>query len=309
MRSQPPLVTVLTPTYNRAHTLPRLYESLVAQTFRDFEWVVVDDGSHDDTESLVESWIEDGGLEIRYQRQSNLGQFAAVNCGLELAQGEFTTIVDSDDRLLPEALATLIDRWSEVPEENRRGFSGVVGLCAYVDGRIVGDPFPTDPLDCDPVELVYIHRITGDKHSLLRTDVLREFPFPADGTWAYVTPQLVWNRMALKYRERHVNEVVKVVEYQAGGLSDRSLELSVRSPRYIRQFFLEEAKLPHAIPRRRRLRSHANYMRFSFHGRVGLRRQLAEAPSKLVWIAILPLGFALCVRDRRRFRGVASPNP
>jgi glycosyltransferase involved in cell wall biosynthesis len=294
-----PLITVLTPTYNRAHLLGRVYESLLAQTFPRFEWIIVDDGSQDDTEMLVKSWIDEGTLQILYRRQANLGQYAAVNRGVELARGEFTTTVDSDDWLVPDALERLLAHWRAIPEHEQQNFSGIVGLCAYEDGRIVGDPFPSDPLDCDPAELAYVHGVAGDKHSLLRTAVLREFPFPFEG--AYVSPGLVWNRMALKYRERHVNQVAKIVEYQSEGLTDDSLKLQIRTPLPMRQFFLEELRLPHRLPLRRRLRSYANYTRFSLHARLGVRVQAKEAPSTATWGLIAPLGTLLYIRDRLRF--------
>jgi glycosyltransferase involved in cell wall biosynthesis len=294
-----PLITVLTPTYNRAHLLGRVYESLRAQTFPRFEWIIVDDGSQDDTETLVKSWIDKGELEILYRQQAKIGKLAAVNRGVELARGEFTTTVDSDDWLMPDALERLLAHWRAIPDTEKQAFSGIVGLCAYEDGRIVGDPFPSDPLDCDPAELTYVYGVTGDKHSLLRTAVLREFPFPFEG--ASDPPGLVWNRMALKYRERHVNEVVKFVEYQPGGLTDDSLKLQIREPLPMRQFFLEELRLPHRLSLGRRLRSYANYTRFSLHARVGVREQAREAPSTAAWVLIAPLGTLLYIRDRLRF--------
>jgi glycosyltransferase involved in cell wall biosynthesis len=294
-----PLISVLTTTYNRAHLLGRVYESLIVQTLPRFEWIIVDDGSIDDTETLVRSWIDNGRIEIRYRQQPNRGKFAAVNRAVELARGEYTMTVDSDDWLVPDALERLLTHWRTIPEAEQRGFSGVVGLCAYEDGQIVGDPFPSDPLDCDPAELTYRYGVAGDKHSLLRTEVLREFPFPFEG--ASDPPGLVWNRMALKYRERHVNEVVKIVEYQPGGLTDEALKAQIRAPLPMRQFFLEELRLPHRLSPRRRLRSYANYTRFSFHARLGLKTQAREAPSAAAWILMAPLGTLLYIRDRLRF--------
>jgi glycosyltransferase involved in cell wall biosynthesis len=293
-----PLISVLTPTYNRAHLLGRVYESLVVQTFPRFEWIIVDDGSVDHTERLVRSWIDKGAIEIRYRQQAHHGKFAAVNRGVELARGEYATTVDSDDWLVPDALERLLAHWRTIPEAEQQDFSGVVGLCAYEDGQIVGDPFPSDPLDCDPAELTYLYGVVGDKHSLLRTEVLREFPFPFEG--ASDPPGLVWNRMALKYRERHVNEVVKIVEYQPGGLTDDSLKVQIRAPLPMRQFFLEELRLPHRLSLRRRLRSYANYTRFSFHARLGLLKQAREVPSAAIWTLIAPLGTLLYIRDRLR---------
>ncbi|MDQ3671858.1 MAG: glycosyltransferase family 2 protein [Actinomycetota bacterium] len=295
-----PGITVLTPTYNRAHTLPRLHESLRAQSFSDFEWLIVDDGSEDDTETLVQSWIAAGDLEIRYQRQPNSGKHVAVNRGAELARAAYTTIVDSDDWLVSNSLERMLACWDGIEPERRPAFSGVVGLCAYENGRIIGDSYPTDPLDCDPVELSYLYRVTGDKHGTLRTDVLREFPFPFEESRGYVAESLVWNRMALRYVERHVNEVFLVKEYQEGGLTSRALELMIRAAPANRQFFLEEVRLPHKLARSKRVRSFANYIRFSFHSRAGLRSQLGAAPSKVAWAGLLPLGFGLYLRDRLR---------
>jgi glycosyltransferase involved in cell wall biosynthesis len=297
-----PLVTVLTPTYNRAHTLPRLYESLVAQSFRDFEWLIVDDGSEDNTGVLVRSWLETGEMEIRLHRQSNHGMHFAVNRGVEMARGEFIALVGSDDWFVPEAFERMVRHWNDIPVSEQARFAGVVGLCATEDGRIIGDRFPADVFDSDPVELHYVHGVSGDKQGMLRRDVWQEFPFPYEDLHGLVPDALVWNRMAQKYRERYVNEVYLVKGYEAGGLTSRTLELQVRAAPASRQFFLEEAMLPHTLRRSRRIRALANYARFSFHSRISLRGQLNDAPSRAAWLMLLPLGFGLYLRDRWRLR-------
>jgi hypothetical protein len=294
-----PKISVVTPTYNRAYVLGRVYESLVSQSFDDFEWIVVDDGSTDGTEELVRAWAAEGKLDIHFRWQENTGQYAAVNRGVEIARGEYITLLDSDDWFLPDTLEALLEMWYSIPESERPGFSGAVGLCAYEDGRIVGDRYPEDPLDCDQAELYYLHGVQGDKHSLLRTEVLKAYPFPYEGE--VVWPGIVWNRMALKYRERHVNRVVKILDYQETGLSNRALEIQVGSPLPMKQYYLEELRLPHRLPLERRLRTTANYSRWSFHCGIGLGKQLTDAPSKLGWAALLPLGFAVYLNDRRRF--------
>lgn len=304
-----PTITVLTPTFNRAHTLPRLYESLVAQSFRDFEWLIVDDGSDDETESLVRGWMAAGDVEIEYRRQpTNRGMHVAVNQGVQAARGTFVSLVGSDDWWVDNALERLVHHWNAIPEAERPRFSGVIGLCMYEDGRLVGDRYPSDPLDCDPVELHYLYRVSGDKQGMLRRDVWRDFPFPFEDLRGYIQDALVWNRMALKYVERHVNEVYLVKHYSAGGLSDRMLELMIQAAPATRQFFLEEAKLPHKLTRRQRTRSNANYIRFSIHSRTGLRRQVREAPSRGAWAVLWPLGAALFLRDRWRMRALARRN-
>jgi glycosyltransferase involved in cell wall biosynthesis len=302
--SQAPTVSVITATFNRAYVLGRVYESLVAQTFTDLEWIVVDDGSSDDTEALVRGWIAEGKLDIRYRYQENTGQYAAVNRGVEMARGTYITLLDSDDWFLPDTIEALLDIWYSIPESERDGFSGAVGLCAYEDGRIVGDRYPSDPLDCDQAELFYIHGVLGDKHSILRADVLKAYPFPFEGE--VVWPGIVWNRMALKYKERHVNRVVKILDYQETGLSYRALQLQVGSPLPMKQYYLEELQLPHRLPLRRRLRTTANYSRWSLHCGIGLREQAAAAPSKVAWLALFPVGLAVYLNDRRRFPEAAA---
>jgi glycosyltransferase involved in cell wall biosynthesis len=303
------LVTVLTPAYNRAHTLARLYESLLAQTHRGFELLVIDDGSNDGTADLVADWIRAGEIDVRTYRQPNRGKHVAVNRGVELARGTFTTIVDSDDWFVPNALERLLLHWYTIPEDDRASFSGVVGLCAFANGRVVGDRYPIDPLDCDPIELTYVHGVTGDKQSLLRTDVLREFPFPFEELSGWVPEGIVINRMALEYRERHVNEIVVVKEYKPDGISDRALELLVRAAPATRQFNLELARCPRPISARARLRAHANFARFSYHAGFGPWAQFRTAPSRVAWLFLSPVALGLYLRDRRQLRTTASMQP
>jgi glycosyltransferase involved in cell wall biosynthesis len=305
MKRASPNVSVVTATYDRAGTLARLYESLVNQTYADFEWIVVDDGSEDATESIVRAWMADEAVDIVYVRQPNRGKHVAVNRGVERARGELTTVIDSDDRYLPGALEVLTRRWYEIPLHDRPRFAGVRALCAFENGEIVGDEYPVDPLDCDAAELTHVHGVAGDKPILLRTEVLREFPFPFEHV-GYVTEALVWHRIALRYLERHVNEVVVIVEYRDDGLSARANELLVRGAPASRQYFLEEAQIPHRVSLRRRVRAHANYVRYSLHAATGLRQQLREAPSKGAWLGLAPLGVGLYLRDKRRFASRAE---
>ena len=106
--------TIFTPTYNRAHTLPRVYESLLAQTFRDFEWLIVDDGSSDDTRELIGTWRQDGKISIQYHYQENQGKHFAHNLALQHARGNLFTVLDSDDECLPGALDLFASQWDEI---------------------------------------------------------------------------------------------------------------------------------------------------------------------------------------------------
>jgi glycosyltransferase involved in cell wall biosynthesis len=171
-----PTISVFVPTYNRAHLLGRVFASLKAQSFKDFEWVIVDDGSRDNTAELVEGWQQTAPFTIQYLRKTNGGKHTAINPGVDMARGEFMVILDSDDWLAPNALERMLELWNAIPDKTH--YSGVVGLCAHPDGRVIGDRFPQDTFDSNAVELTHTHQIHGDKISLSRLDVMRAFPIP-----------------------------------------------------------------------------------------------------------------------------------
>src|SRR5215469_2073716 len=205
-----PLFTIFTPTYNRAHTLHRAFESLSAQTLRDFEWIVIDDGSTDGTEALVASWIKSANFPMRYLRQDNSGKHIAHNRALEAARGKFFSCLDSDDALPPDSLEKLARIWEAIPERERAGFCGVDGLCRDQHGDIVGDKYPRDPLDADMRERKYIYGPRGEKWGVVRTDVARLYPFPQVAIGKYLPEGIVWLDMAKRFKPRAVNEVVRI---------------------------------------------------------------------------------------------------
>jgi glycosyltransferase involved in cell wall biosynthesis len=299
--TDPPTVSVVTPAYNAAETLPKVAEGLRSQTWRAFEWVVVDDGSTDGTAELVERWLREGDLDIRYLHQENRGKHVAMNRGIERARGEYTVVLDADVLLPPTTFERMLATWETIPEGERAGFSAVVGQAADTSGRLLGAELPSEPYDSDYVQMTYVLGLGGDRMPMHRTAALREFPFPFEELRGLVTEAIVANRMARKYRERYVNEVWAITDYLPGGLSDRALELQIRAAAATALFFLEETQLPQALPWKRRLRSYGNFARFSFHAGHGLRRQLREAPSKLRWLALAPVGYGFYRRDRRRF--------
>jgi Glycosyl transferase family 2 len=299
----PPTITVFVPTYNRAHLLGRVLESLNAQTFKDFEWVIVDNASSDNTEELVLSWQQNSAYEIRYKRKTFGGKHTSINVGAQMAQGEFFVMLDSDDWLVPTALERMLELWHAIPNQER--FSGVVGLCANPDGSIVGDRFPSDPLDSNAVELNHTLKVQGDKMSLTRTAVMCEYPFPFQESHGLVTESLVWNRMAQRYQERYVNEVFAIKDYQPDGLSDRALEMQIRMPAAARLYYLELWQVRQRIDTKERLKALANYMRFSMHAGMTIPATVQEARNLLA-IALLPVALLLFFRDRRRFGRIAT---
>ena len=212
-----PLFTVFTPTYNRAHTLHRVYESLQQQTFRNFEWLIVDDGSSDNTQALVKDWQSQSNFfPIRYVWQPNQHKKAAFNHGVRIAAGELFLPADADDTFSSFALERFAWHWSQISEIERVKFSGVCGLCVNEDGELIGDRFPGDwGIDSSSLEMNYRYRVAGEKWGFCRTDLLRVYPFP-DHLDGHVHEGVVWMEVAKCHQIRFVNEVVRTYHQDAG---------------------------------------------------------------------------------------------
>jgi glycosyltransferase involved in cell wall biosynthesis len=291
--------TVFTPTFNRSELLARVYDSLRAQTFRDFEWLIVDDGSTDDTAGRVRAWQQDEPFPIRYFRQENQGKHRAYNRAIERANGELFTVLDSDDTIVPTALERLLHHWRSIPPGDRRQFSGVTCLCADPQGNVVGRPFPRDVLDCRHYEAEARFRAIGEKWGFHRTAILREFPFPEIAGERLCPDALVWNRIATKYHVRHVNEALRVYHPLANGLAAAWTPGLIRSPRLARLFYQEYLGLD--VPLWWKCRRAVNYVRYSLHA--GVRpAEIGSAAPALAAVAALP-GWALYLSDRLRRAG------
>lgn len=215
-----PFFTVFTPTYNRAHTLRTTYESLLRQTFRDFEWIVVDDGSEDHTRELIQEWCKEAWFPIRYFHQQHMHKKVAFNRACREAAGYLLADLDSDDEFLDNTLQVFYDVWHGIPADQREFFIGVTGLCVYEDGQVVGDLFPRDLVDATVLDMNYYRwRVKGDKSGCMRVDVLRRFPFPED-VEGFVPESIVWDSIARAgYLTRFVNIPVLKVNRTPNSLS------------------------------------------------------------------------------------------
>lgn len=253
--------TVFTPTYNRAHLLPRLYESLKRQTFNNFEWVIVDDGSNDGTEALISGYIrENNSFPIIYERVENGGKPKAVNLGVTLSGGEMFVILDSDDRLTDDSLE-ITDRVEKtIPQEKKREFAGVCGLKGYESGDTIGKSFEGGKyLDCTNLERIK-NGILGDKSEAFYTDVIKSYPFPIFEGEKFITESVILDRMAhdgLKFR--YFNSVTMICEYRSDGLSEQGKALFVNNPRGYGLYLNECGKFGrHGA--KERIRSFASYV-------------------------------------------------
>ena len=290
-------ITIFTPAYNRAGLLPRVYESLCKQTFKDFEWVVVDDGSTDGTKDLFypNENVNDNPerrteFPIRYFFQENGGKHRAINRGVQEAQGELFFIVDSDDWLPDNALEIVAEQYKHIQHDG--SFAGVVGLDAFSDGKIVATGHSYDVLECTEIEFRNKYHVNGDMKEVFRTDVLREIPFPEFEGEKFCPEDLVWHRIAKKYKFRYFNQVIYNVEYQPTGLSARLRKLRMESPVAAVIHYAEYNEFD--LPIKQKIKNAINYYRFYYclHN-----SKDCETTIEKKWFWTKPLGWLMHIRD------------
>lgn len=292
-KARTPYVTVFTPAYNRAAYLGLLYESLCKQDFADFEWVVVDDGSTDDTRETVARFVVEGEIAVHYHHQENAGKHVAINKGVELAQGELFFIVDSDDTLTAHALSTIAQQWQtvlELPDAAR--FAGVCGLRIHQDGTVIGGNVDYDTLDVSTIDYRFKFGYQGDRAEVIRTDVMRQYPYPQLAGERFCADAVVWNRIGKSYLLRYFNQGIYVCEYLDGGITDTSVRLRRASPKGAGLYYAEMADLP-GLTAFQRLKAVVNFWRFAVydpdHSFVAKKRLIRSNWSYLVYPAALML--------------------
>jgi glycosyltransferase involved in cell wall biosynthesis len=296
-----PMFTVFIPTYNRAYCLPRALQSVAESDCQDLEVVVIDDGSTDDTRTVVAEWQRRAQFTLRYYFQENAGKANAHNRAVAEAKGYFFLTLDSDDSLLSGALSGVLAEWARVPEAQRETLSGIAGLLLEEDGSVSGTAYPQERVDSDYLEIHSLGYVHGDKREATRTSVLREFPYPSIPGERHVRDNLIFRRMAHRYKTRFVNLPLVVGRREADGITANIRRYRAQNPRGMRIAFLEEVTLHDAYADPAQLhRNHVRYVRFSLHSGVGLVRQAREVKHRWKWLAALPEGFGSWLADRAR---------
>lgn len=213
------LITIFTPTYNRRQLIERLYQSLLLQTQKNFEWLVVDDGSTDDTENFFEPLLsEQKPFPIRYIKQENGGKHRAINNGVKKASGELFFIVDSDDYLTEDAVEK-INQWVKILDDSHK-WAGIAGLKGQTKNRVLGQHNSSSKfIDAKNNERRKC-KLLGDKAEIYFTDVLKKYPFPEISGENFISEELVWNAIARDgYYLRWFNEIIYICDYLEGGLT------------------------------------------------------------------------------------------
>src|SRR4051794_34317733 len=211
-----PILTVFTPTYNRAYTLHLCYESLKKQTYKDFIWLIIDDGSKDKTKELVDSWILENKVKIRYSYQENQGMHGAHNTAYEIIKTELNVCIDSDDYMPDDAVEKITSFWNKYGDDN---FSGIIGLDAFSNNEVIGTRFPEYLKSSTLFDIYNKHGGTGDKKLVYRTELTKPNPYPNFENEKYVGLAYKYYLLDKRYEMLLLNEVLCCVEYLPDGSS------------------------------------------------------------------------------------------
>ncbi|WP_375587106.1 glycosyltransferase family 2 protein [Flagellimonas aurea] len=223
-------LTVFTPSFNRAYCLDQLYNSLVQQSSKDFCWLIIDDGSSDNTKELVQSWIDENLIDIQYHHQENQGMHGGHNSAYKLINTELNLCIDSDDFMPANGVELILKQWSEVKDKPH--LAGIIGLDADKSGKILGTKLPEGIEEATLYDLHHKYKVTGDKKLILRTAVVREFPpYPIYKDERLVPLGTLYLQIDQKYKYKCANEVYCIVEYLEDGSSRNILKQYKRSPR------------------------------------------------------------------------------
>lgn len=289
------LLTVFTPVYNRAHTLPRTYKSLCQQDCKDFIWLIVDDGSTDDTKKLVDGWKNrDNGFEIQYIYKENGGMHTAHNTAYDNIYTELNVCIDSDDCIALGAVRKIKNEWNRIRD---KGYAGIIGLDDDLNtGEIIGKGFP-EGLKETTLGEYYAAGGAGDKKLVYRTDVMKKYPpYPVFEGEKYVALAYKYLLCDQEYKLSVLDEILCDVEYQADGSTNTMWKQYVKNPKGFA--FWRKVNMQYPTTKKRLWIDCIHYVSESILAHD--HHYIANSPKKCMCIVVTPLGILLSIYIKRK---------
>lgn len=263
------MITIFTPTYNRVNTIHRTYHSLCQQSCKDFEWLVVDDGSTDNTEALFLQWQQETSFPIRYVKKTNGGKYRAYNVGLREAKGELFFCVDSDDWLPQDSVERIMTYRDQLMDDSN--LAGITALKEYPDHNLIGRAYTTG-LGQHSLYTLETMGEGGERSLVFKTSIAQQYPFPEINDEKFMTESVIYDRME-QYKFIVSNDILTTCEYQQDGLSSDVRGLMLRNPSTYKLYFAQRIDLTPSLKERftLALRYHAfrkicNHQYFNYCG-------------------------------------------
>ncbi|EPZ0458235.1 MULTISPECIES: glycosyltransferase family A protein [Bacillus] len=221
-------ITIFTPTYNRGYIIKNCYESLCRQNNKNFTWLIVDDGSTDNTEKLIESFIQDKKIKINYIKQDNSGKHVAHNTAVRACETEVFVCVDSDDYLSDDAVQTLYNEWDYIKNDDE--LAGVIGLRGESVTQPIGTWMPEDIEKSSIFNLYAKYKFKGDTIIAFKTSILKEFQFPIFENEKFVTEAVIYDKISQRYKMKLLNKVLYICEYLNDGYTRNIYSIHKKNP-------------------------------------------------------------------------------
>lgn len=290
-------VTVFTGAYERAYCLDKLYQSLRRQTSKDFLWLIIDDGSTDNTREIVEEWqrADDNGFKIRYVYKENGGLQSVYNKAIELLDTELAVAIDSDDYMPDDAIERILAHWDKYGNED---YAGIAGLDCYADGTIVGDKIKAE-FEVDITSKDYMLKSKGDKKLVVRSDLYKSVAPMKEFPGEKISPHYLHLLIGKKYKFLVMNENLCFVEYQADGMTSNMWRQYRTSPNAFAEYRRLELTLGLGFKRNCMLAVHYTSSCILAHK---LGKGLKTSPKKVLSVLAVPFGLVLSLVIRFKTR-------
>lgn len=288
-------LTILTPTYNRVHTLRECYASLTEQTRKDFEWVVVDDGSTDDTEHFI-SCLQDNDFRIQYIKKENGGKHTALNAAHPYIHGKYILILDSDDKLTPDAVEQVALAWSKYDADQS------IGIVTLLKGSDIEHPYCYAADENVPVDIMSYHRIcpvSNDVCEVIRRDLFLKYPFPVFPGEKFVSEGALWNRVSLTHRCVYINRVIYLCFYLEGGLTKSGKPLRIRNP--YGGMYTANLNMARKNDWKRRIKNGLLFTCYGCFAKLSPQKMAERSDHRLLMFICLPFGWLLYLYWKKKY--------
>lgn len=284
------ILTIFTPTYNRGILLKQLYESLIAQTDKRFTWLIVDDGSTDNTEKIVKEFKK-GILDVKYIKQKNSGKHVAFNKAIKECKSELLICVDSDDYLLKDSVERIILNYVKIKDNNE--IAGMAGICIDKNHNLLGGYFPKENLLSDTMEIRDKYNLPGEPE-IYKTDILKNYSFEIFENEKFITEAVLFDKLTSKFKLMYINEILMVKEYLIGGLTDNQLKIRIDNIKGTKFYYKQRIKL--SKYKKAKFKASINYCRFCLHDKN--LRECFVSSNKILMIFSLPFAVSIFIKDK-----------
>lgn len=275
-------LTIFTPTYNRAYILPSCYESLCKQTSMDFEWIIVDDGSTDGTKSLVEEWIKEGRIKIKYIYQENGGKHRAHNNGINLSSGELFLCLDSDDILVEHAVGFVVEKFRHIGKN-----AGMIALKGFKNGSVVGTTMPKSVKHTSMFDLYHKYGFRGDSLPIFKTEILKSYLYPEIEGEKFITEAVIYNRISLSHQLILVDEIIYECDYLPDGYTRNIRKIIKENPQGYIVYYKEIMVMSCGI--KEKVKSIINYIALNLHA--NNNKIIKHSPKRIITAVLFPIGY------------------